>query len=332
MGDLSSRTQLANTRDSDDEVIDIEAIKKYLQTPYGQVYELSQDGLTYTKPASLRGTPVQRIQEGSASEYWNPQWLSLNDYLAQESREEELKRECKYRSSLDPSNKKLKDDAKRHQDNVSKQRKIREVFGGQQPYHPNQVVSKRYLPDLGLCDQETMYHLGCKISDFHFLANKGLMNMDPWDFVRWRIGHVLMERIKAGLPGAGRSEVKSVIHKIGGQGSEDPLFRQAVLYSARLQGRLNSYGSKKKQRPYLVNGKSQLGKNSLGRSRGTGSRLSRQSVELVSRAPVPEREREEKLRRERRVRLAQQSSGGYQGVNSYRQKMNAAPGGAPCGG
>ena len=330
---LSSHAKGHNVSDGNGiEPIDVEAVKKYLRTRYSDVFELNQDGLTYKKPASLFGTPVQKVQEGSA--YWKQAWHSLDCYLAQESEEERLKSESRARLDREPINKRLKEEAKRHQDNVSKHRKIREIFGGQQPCHPNQVVSKRYLPDYGLCEQETMYHLGCKISDFHVLANKGLMDMDPWDFVRWRIGEVLLQRRNLGLPGSA-SEVKRIIHSIGAKGSDDPLFRQAVLYSAKLQGRPNAYGPKRKQGTYMANGKSQT--NPPRTRGGTGGAAVRShSAKLASQlSEALVREREE-ARRERRARLAQQSFGGYQGVNAYRQQKNTAQqqglGGAPCAG
>lgn len=60
-----------NGGDDDGEVINIEAVKQLLRTPYDDVFELSPEGLTYKKPASLFGTPVQKIVEENST-YWNP--------------------------------------------------------------------------------------------------------------------------------------------------------------------------------------------------------------------------------------------------------------------
>jgi hypothetical protein len=313
---MSSRASSSNADDNDSgEAINIGAVKKLLRTSYHDVFQLSDDGLTYKKPDTLLGVPVQRITEDSP--YWNPGWLSLEVYLAKETEEEDLKEEFRRRVALDVTNNKhLRHEAKRHQDNVSKHRKIRQIFKELSFPHPNQVVSKRYLPSQGLCDQETMYFLGCKVSDFQFLANRGLMDMEPWDFIRWRIGKVLADRIRLGLPG--KVEVKNIIHNIGGEKSEDPLFRQAVLLSARLQGRSNAYGPKKTVGSYKVTGKAKL---SFGNGRSAALPRSHMNKEAL-------REEAEKARRERKAaRLAQQQQcTGYQGVNAYRKQKIAIPG------
>lgn len=181
-----------------------------------------------------------------------------------------------------------------------------------------------------------MYLLGCKVSDFYYLSNKGLMGMEPWDFIRWRIGELLHQRVKLGVPGRqNRSLVKNIIHNIAGEKSEDPLFRQAVLYSARLQGWANSYGSRKKQRPYLINGKSRIEGSRIGKSQidGKSHGGSRGVVSLSTRVSnALTQEETDKFRGERRARLAQRHSttAGYQGINVYRQQKGM--GGGPCGG
>ena len=299
------------------EIPEIEAVKKLLRTPYDDVFQLSDDGLTYKKPDTLLGVPVQRITEDSP--YWEQNWLSLDAFLAEEEEEEKLKREFRRRVDLDTTNNEdLRKTFKRHQDKVSHHRKIRQVFKEMPSPHPNQLVSKRYLPSQGLCSQVTMYFLGCKVTDFEFLANRGLMGMEPWDFVRWRIGKVLADRMRVGLPG--KVDVKNVITNIGGKKSEDPLFRQALLLSARLQGRSNVYGPKKKSGSYKNPGKEKL---SFGpKPRGGGRSAARPRNHKTEDAL---REEAEKDRRERKAaRLAQQQQGtGYQGVNNYRHKMTA---------
>lgn len=262
---------------------------------------------------------------GEDTLYWNRNWLSLDDYLSKEELEEALKRESKERLTIAPSEARKKE-AKLHQDNVSKHRKIREIFGNDQSHHPNQVISKRYLPSQGLCEQEVMYLLGCKVFDFQVLAVKGKLTMDPWDFVRWRVGRLYVQKRRFN-PGSNAPDVKSIINNITSERSEDPLFRQAILYSAHLQGKSSSYGSKKKTVPYFINGEEQ-----------TGSQLRAGRVVLAGRPRAPASTQMRKtpymdrdaIRREKRARLAESHPSTYQGVNAYRQQKGNGLG--PCGG
>lgn len=290
-------------------------ITELLQTPYEDIFKLTTDGTTYIKPASLRGVRVAKLTEDSDD--WNPAWISLNRYLSREAEEEQLKADTRQRLQLDPSNRSLAKAAKLHQDNVSKHRKIRDIFGPQQQCHPNQVVSRRHLPAQGLCEQEIMYLLGCKMSDLQRLADVGKLAMEPWDFLRWRIGELLLRRKKKSFPG-GNDDVKKVIHNIVSESSEDPLFRQIILYSARLGGRYYSFGPRKKDGEYRIHGK------------GIIARLASRPAAPTRRGNIEtaqDLKRMEEFRRRRaehRARLAQNSSGGYQGVNAYRQRMGSS--------
>lgn len=299
-----------------------EELRKMLGTPYDEVFELSKDGLTYVRPASLFGVPVAKSGEGTA--YWQPGWASLDAYVAGEQGEEDLKRRAADVLQNDPDNKAAQKERKLRTDNVSKQRKIREVFGGDQRAHPNQVVAKRYLPPGGLCEQELMYHLGCKMTDLTVLASKNLLGMDPWDFYRWRIGKVLMERRRGLIPGTKKEGIRGVINSLDSENGADSLFREAVIYSARLQGRFASYGPRKKTGDGTY---AQCGKVVRG-SRKQRQRLPPRLLARPTAASTPtmgtdfvkqRRAEQEKIRAERRARLAQQQSTRYAGVNAYRE-------------
>jgi hypothetical protein len=179
----------------------------------------------------------------------------LDQYIAGEKHQEEEKTRYKQMEAsiteTTPTERKtmIQKKHKLHSDNVSKQRKIREIFGPSTANHPNQVVAKEYLPVDGLCgDQETVYTMACKISDLAVLSNKGELFMDPFDFFRWRVSEKIREK-DFWKRGADKNPIKSIINKLGGDDTGSPyhdeLFREAVKRSAKHQGLENRYGRKK---------------------------------------------------------------------------------------
>jgi hypothetical protein len=316
----SSQDRSSSNPDEDEGIqspagTDHEKMMALLGTPWDAVYRLSADGSTYLKPSFLRGVPVQKINE--SSDYWDGNWGSLDAYIAREQEEERSKAEFKALKDLNPSKAHLAGH-KLHSDNVSKQRKIREMFGGNAIPHPNQLVSKHHLPFEGLCEQELMYKIGCKLSDLESLKSRRQLTMEPWDFFRWRVG-VTMEK-KILIPGrSGRDHVKSVVQHISSENSDDPLFRKAVEYSARLQNHQGRYGPKKKPaRDYKITGKIQKGSTPQG-YRPTAPRAVGGGRTAASRPSAEDVLRE---RRERRARLQQQyqAQSTYQGVNERRRQ------------
>ena len=322
-------------------------LRTMLQTRWDEVYELSVDGLTYAKPSSLRGVPIAKSGEGSS--YWQRGWASLNEYIAGEQEQEHLKNRAVIVLSGAPNDERARKEKKLRSDNMSKQKKIREVFGEGRP-HPNQLVAPRYLPLEGLCDQETMYRIGCKVTDLMVLANRGLLGMDPWDFYRWRVGILLVARHNKNFLMTSRKpvEAKSIVHHLDGADGPDPLFREAVMYSAKLQGRESSYGPRKRpELQYRQAGKLVLGAGSLPRAAGKSTHdprrhrlhgLPRPLVHRSAATPLDrdeflkrrkadqaqkEREAKERIRADRRTRLATQSTG-YAGVNAFRAQRKIA--------
>lgn len=311
---------------------------RVLRTRWEDVYQLSDDGATYMRPRFLRGVPVGAMP-GS---YQSRLWAKLGDYLAKEEEEERLKAEYNERigNAIGPVNKTLRDRHKMHKDNVSKHRKIREVFGGTSTIHPNQVISKGHLPVAGLCEQEVMYMLGCKYTDLVALSNRGLLAMDPWDFLRWRIGQLVEQKLM--IPGqSGRKSIRGIIFGIRSEKSDDPIFREIILRSARLAGTSARYGHKKKQQSRVKEGP--LSKQWRGQTTAYASRQQPTSTASSARAArqqsqqaeVEQRRAERKaaLREEERRRA--QGGSGYQGVNAWRQQQRQdQPSfrGGPCGG
>ncbi|KAJ4022097.1 hypothetical protein NW752_000702 [Fusarium irregulare] len=285
-----------------------EALNQMLKTPCDKVFAFSSDGQTYTAPRCLVGTPVRKITE--TEDYWKSGWLSLETFLAQEKNEEKAKAEAHGQLILDPSNKIAKKMHKIHSDNVSKHRKIREIFGQNSSYHPNQLVSKHHLPAEGLCSKEIMYKLACKISDCQILRDRGELVMDAFDFIRWRVWLQLRSQLNFAAQ-SGKDYVKPILAQIFedcetalSRPYRDPLLRAAIIRSAGYQNRLNSYGT-------VANKGKVIGRSTkaVTGSKGTDSKVVHNKVAVSARV--------EKVRK----RPAQPST--YQGVNGFRAEQIA---------
>ncbi|KAH7144315.1 hypothetical protein B0J13DRAFT_554941 [Dactylonectria estremocensis] len=296
-------------------------INRVLQTPWNSKYSISQDGTTYNTPLALASVPVAKIDE--TGPYWESSWQSLDRFLEQETAEENLKNEFQERRNRFPDDPSVKARYKLHQDNVSKHRKIREVFGPGSEYHPNQLVSKHHLPPSGLCHKEIMYKLACKVSDLRVLHERGELAMDPWDFLRWRIARKAQALVGSTWEST-RDVLKSVVTKIcddsGNEQSEkfeDRVLRKAVLRSARYQNRLASFGAKKVTKAAVgtrrPSGSRPRQAIANSRSRPTSSTVSVNRTSTSSTTAVRERQ-------ERRARLITRPSE-YQGVNAFRRQQ-----------
>ncbi|OAA40964.1 hypothetical protein NOR_05546 [Metarhizium rileyi] len=287
--------------------------------PNGNDPTASSPGNFYTAPDSLRGVPIEKIDESSM--YWDSSWDSLNDFLAYEDEERSLKETYRVMREAEPDNMAIRKKVKFHQDNTSKHVKIREIFGPHSPYHPNQLVAKQHLPLRGLCQKEIMYRVACKISDLELLHDRGILTMNAWDFIRWRIGLKIAERLEH--PGQnGREFVRTVIYKLcdesrcGFAGYGDPVMRQAVLISAQYQGRLASF---KTESTKTCNSGAGLMDSALSwrdANEANGRRRRRNADGSQTGRAITTRRADE--RRQRRARLAAQS-GHYQGVNAFRE-------------
>ncbi|KAG6006729.1 hypothetical protein E4U21_006714 [Claviceps maximensis] len=301
--------------------------KKTVQTPHEAVFALDSSGTHYVQPASLRGVPVARIDEQSP--YWESSWDSLDEFLGQESREKELKKRYMMLKNQKPSDVAIRKIAKNHQDNMSKHVKIREIFSDVSPYHPNQLVSKQHLPVEGLCQKEFMYRIACKVSDLKVLHSRGLLKMDPWDFLRWRIHLQISDKVNR-IGQSARSCVRSVIGKLFDHqdGSlADPVMREAILLSAQYQNRLDSFKNHGKATftpdtsvmTYLE--ATQPDRERPYQRKDSATKPVLKQLHRQSSADKVNMKEQLKLeaRQERRRRLKAQA-GTYQGVNAYRAK------------
>ncbi|KAK7427236.1 hypothetical protein QQZ08_006172 [Neonectria magnoliae] len=292
-------------------VPDLEAgVNQMLQTPWDKIYAVSKNGKTYIGPSALGGVPVDKIDE--TGPYWDQSWQSLEEFLAREPIEEELKENYHERLRRLPGDKVLAAKAKFHMDNVSKHRKVREIFGNGSPYHPNQLASKHHLPHGGLCHKEIMYRLACKVSDLRELHNRREL----------RIVRKAQALVGASWEST-RDVIKTVIYRIcddsgneQAQKYEDRLLRMAVLRSAQYRDKLANYGSKNVIKPSFSTKKP---------STRIQKTTSRPQQPVRHEHPRHEQSRHEQprpssqLQRERRERSA--STIGYTGVNGFRQEQ-----------
>ncbi|KAM0260165.1 hypothetical protein ACHAQJ_002930 [Trichoderma viride] len=296
---------------------EIATLKILLKTPYEKVFKLSPDGKTFLEPSLLRGTPVQRIDE--SHEYWERSWDSVDTVLARQEPEAKKKQEAYARTQFDPNNKALQEALKRYSDNSSKYKKIREIFGKDGKYHPNQIIGKRYLPPQGLCQKESMYRLACKITDLEYLHKTGVLAMDPFDFIRWRVMKKAVSLLAK--PGDNPKQfLRTIISKLGDDSGDpkakayqDSVMRQAVLLSAHMRNQLGNYGPKKKigvAQPMLL----------PSRPRQTAlpqrPKLLKNDVENLPETPLAPAIRVE---RQRARPIARPPI--YTGVNAYRAKQ-----------
>lgn len=299
-------------------------IRPSLRTTYESVYQVSRDG-THESPATLRGVPVAKLTEDSA--YWDPSWSSLDAFLAQESDEAKEKIRSRNELKLNPTDKRLEKESKDRTDNMSKHKKIREIFGHDSPYHPNQLVRKRHMPREGLCQKEMMYRLACRVADFICLHKEGHLTMDPWDFFRWRFSIKLNERLQH--PGDSAKEfLRTAVYRLCDQSQEgnrydDPIMRDAVLISACFQNRFGAF-NKTKIFKLIANGG-----QPVNPGRGIGNpRAPRPATLLPPRHPrhptaaaVAAAQQRHQERQERRARNA--NSPLWQGVNHFLAQQHA---------
>ncbi|KAF7552687.1 hypothetical protein G7046_g7337 [Stylonectria norvegica] len=306
-GSSSSGSSAMNPSTSDTETPG--EVFTMMRRPRESVFRVTHDGQFFLAPESVRGTPVHRVD--ASSDYNKHTWVTLESYLEREPLEELLKSNAHAELARDPNNAEKRKTYKLHSDNVSKHRKIRDVFGGQSTYHPNQFVAKRYLPSEGLCQQETMYLLACKISDMQQLHLLGELAMDPFDFLRWRCGRALEASIRENLDNI-PSKIRSIIHNIFGADSVDQLLRGAVLRSAFHQGTDKRFGTKKRTatETSTADMKSRVQKS---RPSAPNRRNTTVQAALVANAASRERPR----------RPARPSE--YQGVNAFRAQQKQHP-------
>ncbi|KAL7802075.1 hypothetical protein V8C44DRAFT_353628 [Trichoderma aethiopicum] len=258
---------------------DAATLRELLKTPFDSVYKISPDGRTYLEPLMLRGTP-------------NPSWDSLVDFLDRQEPESEKKSEVAYLSRLNPRDKALRASLKRLRDNSSKFKKIREVFGEHSRYHPNQLLSKDYLPPGGLCQKEPMYRLACKISDLKHLHRTGALAMDPFDFIRWRI----IKKAASFMPNPGdnpKHSIRTMVYKLCDDSIDvlsrpyqDSVMRHAVLMSAAQRNHLGAYGPRGRWRKYWLTDERESAYSKRARRERHAAALARARAAAAPTAPV----------------------------------------------
>ncbi|KAL6859531.1 hypothetical protein J3F83DRAFT_749283 [Trichoderma novae-zelandiae] len=217
---------------------------------------------------------------------------------------------------------------KRYRDNSSKYKKIKEVFGEQSRYHPNQILGKDYLPPGGFCQKEPMYRLACKISDLKHLHRKGALAMDPFDFIRWRI----LKKAASFMLSPGdnpKNSIRTIVYKlcddsgdIQSRAYQDSVMRQAVLLSAAQRNHLGNYGPRGRQRKFWLTDQRDLPYGAVVSPQK--SRLTEEDVvDHRSESPVPLAGRAQHhvtARARPRVTAAARTPI-YSGVNAFRAQQ-----------
>lgn len=297
-------------------------LKELLAKKHEEVYEVNQDTKLYFRPQCLRGTSTVRLTESSPD--WDHKWASLDAYLANEGDEEQRKADAKHaldtHTIKDATRKRLKEEYKFHQDNCSKQIKIREIFGPDSPYHPNQIVASQHLPLQGLCQQELLYKLACKISDMKDLQQLGFLAMDPYDFVRWRVNRTLAHQLP-NIVAPGARFTAGIIRALGDPNvtktglrrvKVDAVFREAVILAAAHGGRLGSFKERSQEEKAATN---------LPSGRTWRKRRLRAELKFNARSQASIPAHFQSCAFKKRL-AAEPGSGSYGGVNQWRvEKM-----------
>lgn len=253
------------------------------------------------------------------------------DFLDRQEPESEKKSEVAYLSRLNPRDKALRASLKRLRDNSSKFKKIREVFGEHSRYHPNQLLSKDYLPPGGLCQKEPMYRLACKISDLKHLHRTGALAMDPFDFIRWRI----IKKAASFMPNPGdnpKHSIRTMVYKLCDDSIDvlsrpyqDSVMRHAVLMSAAQRNHLGAYGPRGRWRKYWLTDQRESAYSKRAFRSPQKSRLAEEDVvdHQLSGSPLPRARRRERhaaaLARARAA--AAPTAPVYSGVNAFRAQQ-----------
>lgn len=293
---------------------------RIMDLPWWDIYRLSPDGTTYQSPTILCGVPTQRIDEQSP--YWEKSWDSLDDFLAKQADNSVMKAKLYAQLQLDPKNAVLIKKHKECSDDSSKYIKIREIFGPETRYHPNQLVAKKHLPHNGLCQKDRLYNLALRISDINCLKDRGHLHqsMDSYEFVRWRVAKLAIKRLPQ-IGGSARSFIAGLVDNLGNPITgptdklrRDAMMREAAIMAADYQNRGASFGPKRNRNKNSTT--TAKASTPYRRPAAASQRSSQADAEELAAA-------RSRKQAERRARFQQQAPG-YTGVNSFRAKQNAS--------
>ncbi|KAF6833285.1 hypothetical protein CPLU01_05636 [Colletotrichum plurivorum] len=223
------------------------ALLEVTATPWKDVFVTSDDGKTFVWPLMLQGVPTAPITEDGP--YWEPSWLKFRDTINEEhlqlqhSQDKEERRQKLSHGPLSAEERaEYNSRDKRYQRSMNVAKVAKKWFCPGKTLHPNQMMAKRYLPDIGLCQPYNIYQICNVMSRLNVLYERGEMAMQPIYFLLWRMS-VVIERVpQTGIKSFSRSIVEE------GHTSMDPILRQAVLRAAQHTNTYNCYGNKRPNR------------------------------------------------------------------------------------
>lgn len=103
-------------------------------------------------------------------------------------------------SSLDPEHGHRRSSIRRRRAvDIKRSQRVLECYDNLEfGFHPDQLFTPAFMPDDGLTDSPAaMYGIALRLLDLCDLKKRGCLAMEPVDFLRWRIGEILMTKPNA---------------------------------------------------------------------------------------------------------------------------------------
>lgn len=217
------------------------ALLEVTATPWKDVFVTSSDGTIFIRPTMLQGVPTAPITEDGP--YWESSWLKFGDAINevelqhQHNQDMEEKRQKSMHGPLSPAElAEFNRRDQRYQRSMNIARVARKWFCPGRTLHPNQMLAKRYLPDVGFCQPYNIYQICNILSRLNVLYERGELAMQPIYFLLWRMSVVLEREPQTGI----KSFTRAIVEQ--DHASLDPILRQAAIRAAQHTNDYNCYG------------------------------------------------------------------------------------------
>ena len=199
---------------------------EYLKTPFCDVFVV-KDGI-FVEPDYMYGVQRGKLVE-TVSENWLHDWKTFRNVI-DGRREQELELE---RDTLAATGKtKFQvDQAKKKLTRLRSQMPgFNKWFGPETDRHPNQVLRPSLQPIDGIsASLEAVHKLCVLLNSLEKLKRERILVMEPWDFLRWRIGWIARAQPRPSLC------VKTTVHHIASvQKREKKWSDDVVVYAVNL--------------------------------------------------------------------------------------------------
>ncbi|KAL9946596.1 hypothetical protein D7B24_001848 [Verticillium nonalfalfae] len=155
--------------------------------------ELPSTKHLFRGPGIVRDVPIKPIKEDDP--YWDPEWLSLNSSEFSISNwRDKLKDSWRRQkatagTATADEKEKFRLEQRQFSSAISEIRLIRKCFLEGVTIHPNQLISKKFMPKQGLCKRWLLYSICLKLTRLlairHDTAPGAIgLHMSPIDFIR----------------------------------------------------------------------------------------------------------------------------------------------------